>query len=310
MSLRFLFLLLAGLIARPLAAQQFTASGTVTYEVFGPGEGRSEYAFEFSFDQGRYFIGLTPTVPSHPAIRFGFVDGSLYRIQQVFNRSTGAANDFAGNIETREWPDDDGTGADVLWLALGSFKSMTALAASTKRIFPPLWPLDDDHLVKEGFQMPVRASFLPGGLPRQIAFLNDGTNRYVDVEGVRHVERRTGRFADGYTNVLYEVGATRTYQGLTFPGEATMTRYYTIRDDTLPVRSIYTVRVKQVGPLAIQTFLPVFSGRAFTVDGRYKIVTGGRSNSLHYSHTNGFWPQGNELNRLYYKQMRQYGELP
>ncbi len=312
MTFRCLFLLLVGLLAHTVQAQQFTAHGTVTYETFVAGDRQSgsEYGFEFSFDNGRYFIGLNPTDSNLPDIRFGFEAGALYRIQHVLHPSPGAVNDFAGNVQAREWPQDDGTGANVIWLALGSFKPMAALAASTNRTFPPFWPLDDFYLAKEGFRMPVRLSLLAGGLPQQLVFLNDGTNRHSDLNGVRHVDRYTGRLADGYTNALYDVGQTMAYKGLTLPSIAALTRYYPIGQDSLAIRSVYTIKVSKVGPLAIKTFLPVFSGRAFTIDDRFPIVVGSRTNSLHYAHTNGFWPQGNALNRIYYQQLRQYGVFP
>jgi hypothetical protein len=277
-----------------LHAQEFSCSGTLVFQIFGPGELTATNYFEVTVS-GNKMLTLTSNVNSHACMQVALDDGVLYTLNSF-------PNGRAGTVKVGDFPDPNVNCADVFWLAYASSSYFQQVKTNQLR---PIWMLDDPQLVKEGFTVKAEwsKSAQPPFLPKRVNYFNDGFYRHF-TNGQRGTNSAPAPFDKGYTNAIYETFSVTNQSGLEIPSEFKFTRFYIWNKEELRPREITTARVTEFKTKISETnFRPRFSGSVDVVDLRF-FFPDATKRSIHYKAKDGVWPTVKELQPVYEKELK------
>jgi hypothetical protein len=197
----------------------FKAEGRILYEVFLPDGEERRWSREFKV----VVHGCRWTIESYDVATGAYgmkmiTNGLIYSARRV---SEPTRSDYTVVIEDDDVPFADTSGISVIWLA---YASACYLATVEDGRYRPVWHLDDPGLRTENYTVPGLLATMNGGLPQELAFVNEGVI-YGRAKGGRAIIRARSPLENLPTNAVYRVNGTTNVGELTLPTSFQFERY-------------------------------------------------------------------------------------
>jgi hypothetical protein len=218
----------------------FQAEGQILYEVVLPSGEQRHWTrdFKVTVEGCKWLVESYSKADDQYSLQMR-TDKLILSCWRVNQSHDPALNDYSATVEENDVPRSGVEGISAIWLA---YASGCYLQSAASNHYKPIWLLDDPSLRKEGYAVPGMLESLPGNLPRQLVYLNDGVIYARALDGNRAIVRAPKSFKGALTNAIYRVLTTTNIGNLLLPASFEFQQFM-VRPDfkTYPVEMITKV---------------------------------------------------------------------